>query len=320
MITGAFDSGNSDCKTPLTVFPAGLVRHGTTMPLENSKTGQSEVLYYKGEYYSLSSIRAPYRYDKTEDDYYQVLALYGLAKNILASVLPQPAYKYDIALSLGLPPMHMNDLKEKYMEHFRYGGQPVQFAYNGIPFELKVKRVFVWMQGYAAIVPDFSELAKYPNVVIVDIGGFTTEVMLLNRGVIEQRVIDTFDDVGVIHFYNNIIKVVKNQLKITLHDATIRSILDGSYPMDKDPAMMEVAPIIMRLKDEYASDLVRLFRDKQIDLMASYPVFIGGGAQLFKDSLRKALGKKKAKFINDTKANAIGYQRLCNAARQEGAG
>lgn len=320
MRTLAIDTGNKAMKTPLICFPAGLVKHGSMRPPDSTDSGKTDEIFFNGEYYSLSSIRMPYRYDKTVDDYYLVLTLFAAAKHILASVPPASEYKLDVALSMGLPPMHKMDLQDKYVEHFSFGGQEVEFLYNGIQFRLRVRKVFVWMQGYAAIVPIFKELAQYPNVHIIDIGGFTTDVMMLNHGKIEQGVIDTIEEVGVIHFYNDVVKAVKGQLKMTLTDPVIESILDGRYPLDEDPVIQQASAIIYKLKDEYASDLVRLFRERKYDLMASLPVFIGGGSLLFKESLQKALPDKMVKFVEDVKANAIGYERLCNAARNQKAG
>lgn len=66
MKTIAVDTGNKVIKTPLLYFPAGLVRHGTAAPPESEDAKQTEVIQYKGEYFSLSSMRTPYRYKERE--------------------------------------------------------------------------------------------------------------------------------------------------------------------------------------------------------------------------------------------------------------
>lgn len=262
----------------------------------------------------------PYRYDKTVDDYYLVLCLFAIARHILASVPPASSYRMELALSMGLPPLHKTDLEDKYKEHFNFGGKEVEFEYNDIPFRFSVKTVYVWMQGFAAIVPIFGELSRYPNVIIIDIGGFTTDIMILNQGIIEQGSVDTIDDVGAIHFYNTVIKSIKNELKMTLNDSTIESILLGQYPTDDDDAMKKAATIIKRIKDDYASDLVRTFKERKYDLMGLKPVFVGGGSIMFRDSIERTLPNKLLRFIEDVRAISIGYQRLANAARKENVG
>ena len=143
------DTGNKNIKTSNTQpFNSGLICHGTSAPPLSVET-----LRYDGKYYSLTEKRIPTMFDKTETEDFYILTLFAAAKEIAAQDGPKPAYRKDICLALGLPPTHLQELKPKYLKYFGRGGQRIEFTYNGTHYDLRVARVEVFPQGYAAVVP-----------------------------------------------------------------------------------------------------------------------------------------------------------------------
>ena len=53
-------------------------------------------------------------------------------------------------------------------------------------------------------------------------------------------------------------------------------------------------------------------RELQVDLRANPAMFIGGGSILFEEYIKASNLVSKADFIEDPKANAIGYQMLAS--------
>ena len=67
------DTGNKQIKTPRHIFTAGLTCHDSYPPFGK------DVIQYKGKYYTLSDQRVPYMWDKTADERYFILSLFGIA-------------------------------------------------------------------------------------------------------------------------------------------------------------------------------------------------------------------------------------------------
>ena len=89
-----------------------------------------EVLEYKGEYWTLSGQRLPYRRDKTRDESFFILTLFAISKE-LSYAGPLPAAE-KIELAVGLPPEHYSILKDKFRAYFKRS-ESVQFSYNDKP-------------------------------------------------------------------------------------------------------------------------------------------------------------------------------------------
>lgn len=73
----AVDHGNKQIKTVhCKPFVSGLLE-STTRPFGRN------ILKYRDKFYSLSNQRIPYKRDKTEDERFFVLTLFGIAEEIL---------------------------------------------------------------------------------------------------------------------------------------------------------------------------------------------------------------------------------------------
>ena len=169
----AIDHGNYAVKTPHFSFISGLTEHTVKPPMAE------EVLEYNGKYWSLTGQRLPYMRDKTRDDRYFILSLFAIAKE-LSSAGANTAFE-QIDLAVGLPPEHYGMLRERFAQYFRRFGT-VNFAYNNRPMSIVIRNVFVYPQAYAAVVPQSGQLLKTLRMFIVDIGGYTTDVLLLRNG------------------------------------------------------------------------------------------------------------------------------------------
>lgn len=72
-----------------------------------------------------------------------------------------------------------------------------------------------------------------------------------------------------------------------------------------------------KLKDgtaqTYARTLIRTLKEKGVDLVLSYPVFIGGGSALMRPVIECELGRDDYLFIEDPRANAIGFRMMAES-------
>ena len=169
----AIDHGNYAIKTPRFSFVSGLSEHATKPPLAD------EVIEYEGSYWTLSGRRLPYMRDKTRDDRHFILSLFAIAKELVNAGCVSGSEKVDLAV--GLPPEHYK-LRDRFAQYFKRA-EPISFCYNDHPMSVSIQHVFVYPQAYAAVIPQSSQLLKTLRMFVVDIGGITTDVLLLRFAV-----------------------------------------------------------------------------------------------------------------------------------------
>ena len=171
-ITIPLDHGNRNMKTAEEVFTSGLVE-------SDLKPVLGEYLQYNGKYYSLTGERIPYMRDKTLDDRFFILTLFGIGKELERRTQPQKDTIYQVELPVGLPPKHYGALFEKFGQYFvRPGVQ--RFTFNKREYLVQITKAAVFPQDYAAAMTIYPQIAAYNRVVTVDIGGFTLDYLLCN--------------------------------------------------------------------------------------------------------------------------------------------
>ena len=292
----AIDHGNHACKTVHHNFVSGLAQHSVRPPMAD------EVLEYNGEFWTLSGQRLPYRRDKTRDESFFILTLFAIAKELaFAGPLPS-AEKIDLAV--GLPPEHYGLLKDKFRDYFK-GNQSVQFIYNDKPITIMIRDVFVYPQAFAAIAPQKSQLKHHLRLFLVDIGGYTTDVLLLRQGKPDMQFCRSLET-GVITMNNDIIRRVGALHDMQIEDEHISAVLAGKETILPE----EVKDTIRKSAEQHAINILNQLRELKVDLRSNPAVFIGGGSALFRDYLEKSPLVASATFVESVNANAIGYQAM----------
>ncbi len=115
---------------------------------------------------------------------------------------------------MGLPPEHYGLLRERFGEYFKNRGL-VEFVYGGKPYRIFIDRVMVFPQAYAAVIPKSSLIVKTVRVFVIDIGGYTTDVLLLRNGKPDLQYCRSLET-GIITMNNEIVRKVG-----ALHDMRI---------------------------------------------------------------------------------------------------
>ena len=292
----SIDHGKHACKTIHFNFVSGLAQHSVRPPMAD------EVLEYNGEFWTLSGQRLPYRRDKTRDESFFILTLFAIAKELaFAGPLPS-AEKIDLAV--GLPPEHYGLLKDKFRDYFKRN-QSVQFIYNDKPITIMIRDVFVYPQAFAAIAPQKSQLKHHLRLFLVDIGGYTTDVLLLRQGKPDMQFCRSLET-GVITMNNDIIRRVGALHDMQIEDEHISAVLAGKETILPE----EVKDTIRKSAEQHAINILNQLRELKVDLRSNPAVFIGGGSALFRDYLEKSPLVASATFVESVNANAIGYQAM----------
>jgi len=290
------DHGNSAIKTTNFMFDSALKKHSARPPLVG------DVLEYDDAFWSLSGERLPYQMDKTADENFFVLTLFAIAKELQHQGFLPTVVGVDLAA--GLPPEHFTMLKTKFADYFKRGF--ISFVYNDTKITLTINRVFVYPQAYAAVVPQAESLIETPRLFIIDIGGMTTDVLLLKNGKPALEFCRSFET-GVITMCNDIIGSVNAKFGIKLVEDQITTVIKGEQNLCLQDDVIETINTMAR---EHLKRLLDSLREHNVELKANPAIFIGGGSVLFKHYITESSMVVSAEFVVDPKANAIGYQML----------
>ena len=291
------DHGNRNLKTTQKVFTSGIIE-------SDSKPVLGEYLYYNGHYYTLSEQRIPYMRDKSSDERFFILTLFGIAMEA-EKKLPSVANTIlQVELPIGLPPKHYGALHEKFQKYFMNRGL-LKFTYNKREYQVEIVNAITFPQDYAAAMTIYPQISSYSRVTTVDIGGFTLDYLLLRNGRPDLSVCDSLEK-GVITLYNRIISRINSDYDILLEDTDIDSIIKG----EKTDYEEQVIHMVQEMTKTYIDDLFGALRERGVDLKTGCVVFIGGGALLLRDYLESSEKVGKCIFIEDICANAKGYGLL----------
>ena len=297
----AIDHGNYNIKTPHHCFMAGLAEHSVRPPMAD------EVLEYEGKFWTLSGKRLSYRRDKTQDESYFILTLFAIAREMSYSGNYNSTEK--VHLAVGLSPEHFGLLREKFANYFKRP-HSIYFSYNDKPYTIMMGNVYVYPQAFSAIAPRKTQLKHHIQLFLVDIGGYTTDVLLLRSGKPDMQFCRSLE-MGVITMNNDIIRRVNALHDMRIEDEHISAVLAG-----KETILPEaVKKTIRESAGHHAKDILDKLRELQVDLRANPAVFIGGGSILFREYLEKSSMVASATFLDDPCANAIGYKVLAEAQR-----
>lgn len=306
------DTGNKKMKTENCEFNSGV-------EILNTLPGElEEVIEYEGKYYVTTNRRISYMEDKTADERYFILTLFAIAKELsyreknegLRSQTLQ-----EIELLVGLPPAHYGRLRKKFREYFYRNGTVVEFCYKGIPYRIVFKEVKVYIQAYAAycLLAGKKRLSVVPKVLLIDIGGFTVDYMLLRFGQLEMEY-DSLEN-GVIRLYNSIKAAIRQKYSILLDEEDIDNIILERGGVYKTELKERVREVVIG----YVTELLGKFREIGIDFNTTQTIFLGGGAILMAEFIQIVWKRYGGEYsiINDTKANAKGYRLQYQVEKKE---
>lgn len=300
MIIG-IDNGNSQTKTEHFIYSSGIKRVGSLKPALTQET-----LYFNNNYYAIIDSREFYRRDKTESVDCFVSTLFGYGKELERINTRGPITHVDLAV--GLPPEHFGGLKERFRKYFYSYGNPVEFNYNGFAYKIYLDSVNVFPQAYAALATKPSKLREYSRTYIVDIGGYTVDLLLLSHGKPDLEYCRSLES-GMIPMYNRIIAQINNEYDMVLSEDIIQDVLLKKKVILQEKVQREIIDIAK----EHADDIINQLRELRVDLKTNPVIFIGGGALLLRPFFEKSSKICLSEFFDDMKANAEGYSILDKA-------
>ena len=291
------DHGNKQIKTThARPFTSGL-RESSTPPFGG------DIMTYAGKYYTLTNQRIPYKRDKTEDGRFFLLTLFAIAYEIEArGTYTQEVMR--ISLAVGLPPAHYGAQYKTFVDYFS-GRGVIKFEFHKRPYAIYIEDVACYPQAYAAAITIFQSLAGCPKALILDIGGFTADYLLMAHGAADLSTCDSLEN-GVILLYNRIKSKANAEFDLLLEEADVDSILKGQCQNYTQP----VVDLVEQEAQSFIEDLFSSLRERMLDIRSGKAVFVGGGAILLRKQIERSGKVGTALFVEEINANAKGYEQL----------
>ena len=234
-----------------------------------------------------------------------MLTLFAIAKELELDGIMEPDEELDITLLVGLPPAHYGQLYSRFEQYFLRKREVVDFEYNGRYYSIRITKVVSYTQALAAAVTKYGELKKHAASYIIDIGGYTVDVLKLRYGKPDLAVVESFEQ-GVITLYNSIASQCNSQFALHLEDCDIDEVIRG------EPTILpgEVQILIRKMANQFLTELCNFLGERGIDLKVSKCVFAGGGSMLLRSIIERSDKVGFPIFIDDIHANAQGYLLL----------
>ena len=299
MVIG-IDHGYYAIKTKQVCFPTGIIRY------EYEPYTMQNVLQYQGEYYVCGTGRQTLVKDKTANDNYYLLTLAALAQEIRKRKGERTA---KVVLAAGLPLTGFGREKQKFKEYL-FQKQLIRFLYEGERYEIQIEDVKLFPQGYSALALYPEYLKDEPSVLLVDIGGWTVDLMRLDNAVPNAATCRSLE-LGVIRCMDEIREQVRRNTGLSVTETQIERVLRGK------PSSMpaEVVSLIEKQGRLYIEKILSAITEAGFDLRAVPSVFMGGGAAIFQHRVSTQDLLCLPIYLTDVHANAAGYERIVGQMR-----
>ena len=168
------DHGYYAIKTKNFSFPAGVTAYS------HEPYTLQDTLETDGKFFVCGTGRQPILRDKTENDSYYLLTLAAIAKELKCR---GASPECSVTIAAGLPLANFGREKKSFREYLFRSGQAVRFRYEGSFYRITIENVKLFPQGYSALAVHPELLRDEPSVLLMDIGGWTVDLMRLDNGV-----------------------------------------------------------------------------------------------------------------------------------------
>lgn len=292
VIAIGIDHGWSHIKTRNSCFVSGVGElGGEPMVWDN-------ILEYNGKYYRIGGERLKVQEDKVCNENYYLLTLAAIAKEFKCRGLKEA----HIALAAGLPIGRFGAERKAFMNYLNKNHM-VRFRYEKTQYTAVIDKVFIYPQCYGAVVDKLPSMTGQEYV--VDIGSWTIDTLkIIDRAPDESS--SGSDPNGIITCMRKIDEACVRKMNSKIDECMIREVMiKGDANLDP-----EYIDIIKKEIAKYTKSVFRIIAESGINVKTTPITFVGGGAGLMKHYA--GIQQRNISYIEDIKANAIGYETLAN--------
>ena len=288
------DHGWSQMKTVHTIFSAGIEE------ILSEPAFFDDVLEYENRYYKVGTKRDAVMDNKTVNDDYYLLTLASIAKELKL----RGNREATVVLAVGLPATRYGAEKKPFVEYLSRKRE-VMFTFEQEQYRIRIEKVAVFPQSYAAVVDQIPGFGK--KVIVVDIGSWTIDIF----PIIDKKP----DDANANTISEGLIPCMRriNKHSVRLFNEKIDEDVIQSYIMtrqaDLDDKLVE---IMDKELVDFAKNLFNMLREEGYSLQTTQFYFVGGGAVVM--STFGEIDQRNVKYNFDVNANAKGFEKLARIA------
>lgn len=154
---------------------------------------------------------------------------------------------------------------------------------------------------------------KYRTVNCIDIGDGTVDLLVIWKGRPDLS-IRVSDRSGMAVLRSEISNAVQQNFGLHLDSSDVEQVL-----MKEDTVLEpEVVEEITRMAGDWLALIVNKLHTHVADFRTNPTVFFSGGSLLLREQIERSPEFKYIEFIEDVKANVVGYSKLANARLNRG--
>ncbi|MDD3278657.1 MAG: ParM/StbA family protein, partial [Lachnospiraceae bacterium] len=235
-------------------FPTGLTAY------DYEPYTMQNVLQYQGRYFVCGSGRQTLLKDKTANDNYYLLTMAAIAKELSVRKAPK---KCSVILAAGIPLASFGREKKPFREYLFRKDQPLCFKYENESYEVQIQDVRLFPQGYSALALHPEWINSEPSILLVDIGGWTVDLMRLDNAVPNAATCRSLE-LGVIRCIDEIMEQVRRSTGLSVTEIQVERVLNGSAcSMGED-----VRKLIQKYGHIYTERILSAIAESGFDLKA----------------------------------------------------
>lgn len=161
-------------------------------------------------------------------------------------------------------------------------------------------------QNFAAVMCYKASLFKqYRTVNCIDIGDGTVDLLVIRKGQPDLSV-RVSDRSGMAILRSEIANVIQQNFGIHLESSDVEQVLMQEATILDEEVIRE----IQKMAEDWMQRIINKLHAYVPDFRTNPAVFLGGGSLLLKLQIEKSKDFKYIEFIEDVRANAIGYEKL----------
>ena len=237
-----------------------------------------------------------FQQEKTKQDDTFILTLPAIANSLRSAGVSTA----EVCLGVGLPIDIYGAQKEAFGQYFLRND--ICFQYEEADYHCRITKCKVFAQGHAALCKYYQQLREYNNITLVDIGGYTVDILVLHDFKVDSGSCASLR-IGTITLFNDIRDELQQE-NIILSDVLIS---DAMQEHIQHAEKEKISLIVERQMQHYLKELLNALRERGLDLKLPV-VFAGGGAELLGRRLHSS--DVNTIVILDRFANAEGYKLL----------
>ena len=288
------DHGWSQMKTVHTIFSAGIEE------ILSEPAFFDDVMEYENHYYKVGTKRDAVMDNKTVNDDYYLLTLASIAKELKL----RGSREATIVLAVGLPATRYGAEKKQFVEYLSRKKE-VMFTFEQVQYRIRIEKVAVFPQSYAAVVDQIPGFGK--KVIVVDIGSWTIDIF----PIIDKKP----DDANANTISEGLIPCMRriNKHSVRLFNEKIDEDVIQSYIMTRQADLDEkLVEIMDKELVDFAKNLFNMLREEGYSLQTTQFYFVGGGAVVM--STFGEIDQRNVKYNFDVNSNAKGFEKLARIA------